>query len=199
MISELPGFFNAAMGEAIDKSNREAVEGGISIPGSKKTLPSEVKRESDNRRSGQNKGVDAGAAGAAGTSTGQNSPPKTTTSNNPNDPNSKTFINMLGELKAINKTSVTNLEVTRAIKDAQDAPGTAAATIVDTPRIEVSIEGQSTVTVTGFEAGVTRIAQGLAETFGFTTEEESRSIANEVVENIRKALLSKGIITANTK
>ena len=55
------------------------------------------------------------------------------------------------------------------------------------------------MTVTGFEAGVARLATTLAETLGgFVSADEARRIADEVLENIRTELLRRGIITPTT-
>ena len=201
MITELPIVFNAAVGNAINKSNAESRAGGIPVPGGAPTKETDSKIASDSQQQ-PNKAVDSAAAGAAGAKANQPSAPSGNTSNNPRDPNTATFVKMLAELAAINKTSTTNLGVTQEIKNDQDKKvGTAAATVTgDKVEIAVSIAGTSTVTVTGFEAGVARIAQALAETMGgFATEEEARVIAEGVVENIRKVLLEKQIINLNTK
>lgn len=125
-------------------------------------------------------------------------------SNNPNDPNANSVRRLdaiLSELKELNTTSDSNLSVTEEIRDSSgNTIGTAGATLAGgQPEITVNIDGEQRVIVTGFEAGVARIAQALTETFGgFATDDEARQIANEVLENIRTELLRRGIILPNT-
>ena len=205
MISTLPGAFNAAVGKAIDAKLNLAREGGLTIPESEsnQTPLSRSKELADDRKlSGRDQAAAAGAAGQAGVGSSQPPAPQVTTSNNPNDPNTRTFSSMLTELKDISKNIAANLVVTQEIKDGQNnTVGTAAATVTgEQTEITVNVAGTSTVTVTGFEAGVTRIASALTETFGgFATEEEALRIANEVLENIRTELLRRGIITPTTR
>jgi TP901 family phage tail tape measure protein len=109
---------------------------------------------------------------------------------------------ILSELKNINTLTTTNNEVLTEIRDtAGNSVGTASATIAGTtaaPEITVNINGEQRVTVTGFEAGVARIATALSETFGgFATETEAREIANSVVEAIRLELQRLGILQRN--
>jgi hypothetical protein len=128
-------------------------------------------------------------------------------SNNPNDPTSASNKKILDDLLTQTDKTVSiaeeNLAVQKEIRDA--STGTAAATGLtgtssETTEITVNVEGTSTVNVTGFEAGATAIANALSETFGgFTSVEEAKRIANEVLENIRTALLRRGIITPTTQ
>jgi len=114
----------------------------------------------------------------------------------------KTLADILSELKGINTLTTTNNEVLTEIRDsAGETVGTASATLGGTessPEITINVTGQSTVTVTGFEAGVTRIATALAQTFGeFATEAEARQIAESVVESIKKALVERNMLGRN--
>jgi len=109
---------------------------------------------------------------------------------------------ILSELKNINTVTATNSEVLTEIRDSSgNVAGTATATVAGTaaqPEITININGEQKVTVTGFEAGVTRIAQALSDTFGgFATETEARDIANQVVESIRLELQRLGILNRN--
>ncbi len=114
----------------------------------------------------------------------------------------KNLADILSELKNINTLTTTNNEVLTEIRDtAGNTVGTASATIASpaaAPEITVTINGEQRVTVTGFEAGVTRIATALSDTFGgFATENEAREIANSVVEAIRLELERLGILNRN--
>ncbi len=109
---------------------------------------------------------------------------------------------ILSELQSINALTTTNSEVLTEIRDSSgNSVGTATATIGGAgtiPEINVNINGENRITVTGFEAGVTRIATALADTFGgFATEAEAREIANQVVEAIRLELERLGILQRN--
>ena len=109
---------------------------------------------------------------------------------------------IVSQLENLNTTSESNLAVVESIRDSSGgAIGTASATIAGAaqPEITINVEGQTTVTVTGFEAGVARLATSLATSLGgFVSEDEARRIANEVLENIRTELLRRGIITPTT-
>jgi len=114
----------------------------------------------------------------------------------------KNLADILSELKSINTLTTTNNEVLTEIRDTSgETVGTASATVGGTqaaPEITININGENRVTVTGFEAGVTRIATSLSETFGgFATEAEAREIANQVVEAIRTELQRLGILQRN--
>ena len=108
---------------------------------------------------------------------------------------------MSDDINKLVDVSQSNLDANEAIRDTTSETGgiASAATIEGPTEITVNVEGTSTVTVTGFDAGVSAIAAGLATAFGgFTTEADALRIANEVLENIRTELLRRGIITANT-
>jgi len=113
-----------------------------------------------------------------------------------------TLNEILKALQNLNTATTTNSQVLTEIRDQSgNTVGTASATIAGTgaaPEITVNIQGEQRVTVTGFEAGVTRIAQGLAEAFGgFATETEAREIAETVVEAIRTELQRLNILQRN--
>ena len=110
---------------------------------------------------------------------------------------------VIDELSTLNTTGVSSNEVLEEIRDASGTSlGTAAATTGGagaSPEITINVEGTTTVTVTGFEAGVARLATALAESLGgFVSDDEARRIANEVLDNIRTELLRRGIITPTT-
>ncbi len=110
---------------------------------------------------------------------------------------------ILSELQNINALTTTNNDVLTQIRDSSgNTLGTASATLAGgagtAPEITVNINGEQRITVTGFEAGVTRIATALSETFGgFATEAEAREIANSVVDAIRLELQRLGILQRN--
>lgn len=217
VINKLPDAFSVKVAEAIREILRS---GGINAPvggtaptsDSSPTAQSRGKDDADMlREAGSNRsrtrqafsqggnGVIVPVDASSGATTGR-------PSTNPNDPGAaqtnRTLNDILSQLKDLNTTSDANLEATASIVDnTGNAVGTANAVIGagGQPEITINVEGTSTVTVTGFEAGVTRIATALTETFGgFATEEEARSIANEVLDNIRTELLRRGIITPTT-
>ncbi len=215
VINKLPDAFSVKVAEAV----RELLStGGIRVPGgapiseSTPTAQTRGKESADMLREvGRNRsttrqafsqggnGVIVPVDAAGGATTGR-------PSTNPNDPSAsqtnRTLNDILSQLKDLNTVGDASLEATSAIVDnTGNAVGTANAVIGGggQPEITINVEGTSTVTVTGFEAGVARIAAALTETFGgFATEEEARQIANEVLDNIRTELLRRGIITLTT-
>jgi len=218
VVTKLPDAFSVKVAEAF----REVLQaGGQSIPTvrefsgnklSQSTPKGRGREQVDARRAqGANLAEQARVAsqGANGTvvpASAAQGAPTGRGSNNPNDPGSeqtnRNLSSILDELKSIKTNSDANLVATQEIRDTNgNQIGTAAATVGGTgqPEITINVEGTSTVTVTGFEAAVTRIGAALAETFGgFATEEEARRIANEVLDNIRKELLRRNIITPTT-
>lgn len=128
------------------------------------------------------------------------SPSQSTTSNLDQDSlveTNRRLDEMVKQLENLNVTSTTSSETLEEISQGAGGGVTAAATVA-IPDINVNIQGQQQITVTGFEAGVARIAASLAETFGgFVTETEARNIANEVVDAIRLQLERNGIIQRN--
>jgi hypothetical protein len=217
VITSLPDAFSVKVAEAFREVMREGGLAGAAPTGDRgfvsdsRQTPQGRGREQVNARRAQGRnlaeaaqiasqganGTLVPASAAAGAPTGR-------ASNNPNDPGAaqtnRSLQSILDELKGIKTNSDANLAVTEEIRDSSgDTIGTAAATVTGPAEINISIEGTSTVTVTGFEAGVARVAAALTETFGgFATEEEARRIANEVLENIRTELLRRGIITPTT-
>ena len=217
MVTKLPDAFSVKIAESL----RELVRSGAAVGGprgdtftsqSRPTAKTRGKEQADmtrelgrDRAAAQQRfsqggnGVAIPVDASAGATTGRGS-------NNPNDPGvaqtNRKLQDILSQLQDLNTTSDANLEATQDIvNNTGTTIGTAAAVVGGggQPDITINIEGTSTVTVTGFEAGVTRIAQALATTFGgFATEEEARQIANEVVENIRRELLRRNIITPTT-
>lgn len=102
------------------------------------------------------------------------------------------------QLESLNTTSTASSETLTEINQGSSSTGVAAAATTAIPDINVNIQGQQQVTVTGFEAGVARIAANLAETFGgFVTDAEARNIANEVVDAIRLQLERLGVVQRN--
>ena len=102
------------------------------------------------------------------------------------------------QLALLNTSNTTIQGDIEEINNRGSNTGTTAAATTAIPDINVNIQGQQQVTVTGFEAGVTRITAGLVETFGgFVTETEARNIAGEVVEAIRLQLERLGVIQRN--
>jgi len=218
VITKLPDAFSVKIAEA----HREFLQtGGQSIPtvrafnanrSSQSTPKGRGREQVDARRAqGANLAEQARVAsqGANGTvvpASAAQGAPTGRGSNNPNDPGSeqtnRNLTSILDELKSIKTNSDANLVATQEIRDVSGNPiGTAAATVGGSgePEITINVEGTSTVTVNGFEAGVARIAAALAETFGgFATEDDARRIAEELLENIRKELLRRGILTPTT-
>ncbi len=218
VITKLPDAFSVKVAEAVRElvSSRgaEFVGGAGGLPGSESrpTAKTRGREQADmtrelgrDRAAAQQRfsqggnGVAIPVDASAGATTGRGS-------NNPNDPGvaqtNRKLEAILGQLQDLNTTSDASLEATQDIVDNTGTTvGTAGATIGGggQPEITINVQGTSTVTVTGFEAGVTRITQALTETFGgFATEEEARQIANEVLDNIRTELLRRGIITPTT-
>lgn len=162
------------------------------------------------RRDGSNKALQSQIANQAGAAPGivsqafgnaqerRSNLPDTNSSQETNS----TLSDILSELKNINTLTTTNNQVLSEIRDTSgNTIGTASATIAGTaaaPEITININGENRVTVTGFEAGVARIATALSETFGgFATETEAREIANQVVDAIRTELQRLGILQRN--
>ena len=107
---------------------------------------------------------------------------------------------VLDRLEAIESASTATRDELVELNDSgtTGVAGAAAATPANIPDINVNINGQQTVTVTGFEAGVTAIVSGLEDAFGsLVTDTEARNIANEVVAAIRLQLERLGIIQRN--
>lgn len=119
------------------------------------------------------------------------------------DPDSLTETNqrladIASQLSQLNQTTITNSETLTQISEGGGASTPTAAAAVSVPDINVNIQGQQQITVTGFESGVQSIIAGLVQTFGgFVTESEARNIANEVVEAIRLQLERLNIIQRN--
>lgn len=102
------------------------------------------------------------------------------------------------QLSQLNQTTITNSETLTQISEGGGTTTPTAAATVSVPDINVNIQGQQQITVTGFESGVQSIIAGLVQTFGgFVTESEARNIANEVVEAIRLQLERLNIIQRN--
>lgn len=215
VITQLPDAFSIKVAEAMREVLRE---GGVSAAGarglpvsdSQATPPTRGKIAADAiREGGRNRAINQQQFGAGGPATrnlllDSQVAPAGGGTNDPSDTavtSARRLDDILTELKTLNTSSDANLSATEEIRDSSgNTLGTASATVAGgATEITVNVEGTSTVTVTGFEAGVTRISQALSETFGgFATEEEARKIANEVLENIRTELLRRGIITPTT-
>ena len=219
VVTKLPDAFSVKVAEAF---RAVMTEGGLTVPGAApsgrpdtggRQTPIGRGREAVNNRRNQGRNLaeqaQIAAQGGNGTlvpASAADGAPTGRGSNNPNDPSAaqtnRSLQSILDELKTLNTTSNANLTATEEIRDTSgNTVGTANATIAggEQPEITINVEGTTTVTVTGFEAGVARLATTLAETFGgFVSEEEARRIANEVLENIRSELLRRGIITPNT-
>ncbi|MEE8115049.1 MAG: hypothetical protein V3T23_11940, partial [Nitrososphaerales archaeon] len=213
VITQLPDAFSVKMAEAL-RGVMEA--GGIALPSSQVGLsestatPTSKGMQMANAQREQNRDKAALSQKFSQSGPGildQSITPSTTpTGGGTNDPGkagiegARRLEDILSELKDISATSTASLVVSEEIRDSSGASvGTATATGGAQPEITINVEGQTTVTVTGFEAGVARIATSLAETLGgFVSDDEARRIANEVLENIRTELLRRGIITPTT-
>lgn len=102
------------------------------------------------------------------------------------------------QLTELNQITISSNDALTQLSSAASAPVAAAAAVVSAPDINVNIQGQQQVTVTGFESGVQTIIAGLIKTFGsFVTDTEARNIANEVIEAIRVQLERLNIIQRN--
>lgn len=213
VVNQLPNVFSVKVAEAF----REVMQtGGVAFQGSpletpeSRATPRSRGREVANaqRAAGRNRAETAQQFAQSGPSTvnqsvATSSAPAGGGTNNPNDVSAQTISRLeevVSQLKDINSTGEANLAVTQQILDSSgNAVGTASATVGESSEITINVEGQTTVTVNGFEAGVARLATALSETLGgFVSEDEARRIANEVLENIRTELLRRGIITPTT-
>jgi len=100
------------------------------------------------------------------------------------------------QLTSLLELTVAGNEIRVEIRDQGDA--TTGGIAGEITPVEVIINGEQTITVTGFEEGVTRIATALAQSLGvFTTEEEARQIAEAVLFQIRRELENRGIVKPN--
>lgn len=213
VVSRLPDAFSVRVAEAF----REVMNSG-GVPVSNAQVGSDARRtpESDGkilsdaqREAGRNRAQVQQMMGQAGpsvvnTAVASSSALPGAGGGNLSDLNNDTvrrLEDIVTQLKDLNTTSESNLAVTEAIRDSSGSTvGTATAVAgSDGTEITINVEGQTNVTVTGFEAGVARLATTLAESLGgFVSNDEARRIANEVLENIRTELLRRGIISPTT-
>jgi len=214
VVNQLPDAFSVKVAEAF----REVMQtGGVPLQGAQlqvsesRATPRSRGREvaEAQRAAGRNRAVTQQQFAQSGPSTvnqamAATSAPAGGGTNNPSDTTAQTIGRLeevVSELKSLNTTGEANLAVTQQILDSSgNALGTANATVAgESSEITINVEGQTTVTVSGFEAGVARLATALSESLGgFVSEDEARRIANEVLENIRTELLRRGIITPTT-
>ena len=216
-LTQLPEAFNTRIAQGLRDALRESSLGGPTAPGmvqptTRPTPPSKGREMAEaQRRAGRDRAALQQQISQAGPSVANQqvalgaSLPGAGTGTQA-DANTQTIAQLrdiLTELRELNDTSEANLTVTEEIRDASgNQVGTAAATLTGTtnePTVNINVEGTTTVTVTGFEAAVARLATTLSETLGgFVSEDEARRIADEVLENIRTELLRRGIITPTT-
>lgn len=215
VVTLLPDAFSVKLAETfrdiMTTGGQAVVDGNLPVSDARPTPPTKGKMMRDAQRaSGRNQAENQQRFSQSGFSTANQiaasqSIPNGGGSNNPNDPNAsiaKRLEDILAESKKTAEAAEASLVVNEEIRD--NTSGTAAENgFTDIPtgttEIIVNVQGTSTVSVTGFEAGVTRIAAALADTFGgFASIEEARRVANEVLENIRAELLRRGIITPTT-
>lgn len=214
-LTQLPDAFSTRVAEAF---RQVMSEGGLSVPGtaglqvseSKATPASRGRQAAEaQRNAGRNRAVAQQQFAQSGPSTVNQAVATTSapagggTAEDGTAQTVRGLESILTELRDLNTTSQSNLAVTEQIRDGEgNAVGTANATIGGTaaqPEITINVEGTTTVTVTGFEAAVARLATTLSETLGgFVSADEARRIANEVLENIRTELLRRGVITPTT-
>ncbi len=211
LIASLPGSFS--------KTGQQTLGDAINTSGSQPTSQTETRKAANSRRNaGKNQSVNAGAAAGAGPADAQVLPATQGGDGGLLSPEILTIIKENGEkVAAAQKESDEKAERSAAKQQAtldaieESSKSTSAAlqsidtkqdnvTTIAQPDINVNIEGTSTVTVTGFEAGVTRITAGLTEVLGdLVTTAQATEIANAVVENIRVALKRINIITETTQ
>jgi len=214
IVNQLPNAFSVKVAESF----REVMSaGGISAaaefePSAANATPKSRGREvaEAQRAAGRNRAVAHQQFAQSGASTvnqavAVNSAPAGGGAGDINEANTQAVRRLeevITELRTLNSTGEANLAVSEQILDSSGGTlGTASATVAgdSQPEITINVEGQTTVTVTGFEAGVARLATSLAESLGgFVSAEEARRIADEVLENIRTELLRRGIITPTT-
>lgn len=210
----LPERFSVAVAQAV----REVMSTGGIPAAPTGTLPGQTPKQtagsrgselaSDQRRFGSNRSLqqqfyaESGAGVTIPTQASSNVP--TAGSNLPNDASAQRtnelLDRLLAQLQDLNTTSETGNSTLEEIRDGQSAGGTstAAAAVAQAIEFSVNIQGEQRVTVTGFEAGVTRVAQALAETFGgFATEAEAEQAAREIIEPILTELVNRGILQRN--
>jgi TP901 family phage tail tape measure protein len=210
-----------ALSVKIAQAFRDALsQGGVSVPGLTPppdngmfdTAQSRGSEMAQNfRREGVNTALQSQIANSAGLAPAivssafggvQQQPSNLPAQQSAQDTNQK-LADILSELKNVSTATTDGTQVLTDIRDGTNSVtgGTAAASLGATPtspQVNINIQGQQTITVTGFEAGVARIAQGLAETLGgFATDQEARDIANQVVESIRLELERLGILNRN--
>ena len=212
VVNRLPDAFSVKVAEAF----REVMQSGgvpiqtagASLSESNDTPRSRGREVADSQRAaGRNRAVTAQQFAQSGPSTVNQSVASTSapagggTTTEDSNAAIRRLEEVVTQLRDLNSTSETNLAVTQQILDSSgNSLGTASATVDGgQSEININVAGQTTVTVTGFEAGVARLATTLAETLGgFVSADEARRIADEVLENIRTELLRRGIITPTT-
>tara|TARA_R110002126_G_C10490983_1_gene504868 strand:- start:106216 stop:112590 length:6375 start_codon:yes stop_codon:yes gene_type:complete len=212
VVNRLPDAFSVKVAEAF----REVMQSGgvpiqtagAALSESNDTPRSRGREVADSQRAaGRNRAVTAQQFAQSGPSTVNQSVASTSapagggTTTEDSNAAIRRLEEVVTQLRDLNSTSETNLAVTQQILDSSgNSLGTASATVDGgQSEININVAGQTTVTVTGFEAGVARLATTLAETLGgFVSADEARRIADEVLENIRTELLRRGIITPTT-
>jgi len=212
VVNRLPDAFSVKVAEAF----REVMQSGgvpiqtagAALSESNDTPRSRGREVADSQRAaGRNRAVTAQQFAQSGPSTVNQSVASTSapagggTTTQDSDAAIRRLEEVVTQLRDLNSTGEANLAVTQQILDSSgNSLGTASATVDGgQSEININVAGQTTVTVTGFEAGVARLATTLAETLGgFVSADEARRIADEVLENIRTELLRRGIITPTT-